>query len=501
MQIERNKNYIISLPVLAGIGFVLLCILFQTNNSTIDAYGFAADIKYGENIFRPHHLLYNALGWVLYSVLKDIEPLVLMKTVNALFASGCLVALSAIMRLLKFDSKFVVAALLVAASSFGLLRFATENEVYIIPLFLSLWGTYYFIKYHYHKKISFLICSSILMSIAALFHQMHVIWLLVTAVTYFIGSRRNGIIYSLISVIIIATTYFSVIRYYNNESLSFESVTRFVLYDYYTGEATSSIGFNNLFLTGVNFIRSFIQIHGNIYYLVKTNLIYVLPIIISLVLVFIQIKKYVRRKVDTAATVKPNYTVIKNYILSVFIAQLLFAFYAQGNAEFMVMLPFLLVIYLGFVLGKYQIYFSYLGMAIFVWNLAFGLIPQKYYDLQNKEYLMNHYNPKDIYILSQANLYKNMFYYTNHDNCENIYKTPSDYKSKNQDYIFLDSLIKHSNKLILTDAIGNSNTGTRQAFVSNDFDLRFFHQYTLTPFYTQTNSLNNYQITEVKNGK
>ncbi len=501
MQITRKHNYNISWPIVGSAVFILFCLVFATTNSTIDAYGYAADIKYSENIFRPHHLLYNALGYMLHLIIKDIEPLVLMKGVNAIFALGCLHSLYAILKVLNFNVKYISSAVMVVASSFALLRFATENEVYIIPLFLSLWGTFYYIKYCNSQKVSFVVYSCVLMSMAALFHQMHIIWLLVTAVTFIMGNKRHGFLYLLISGIIILCAYCSVIIYYNNESLSVESITRFVLYDYYTGEAGNAIGLSNFYLTGINFIRSFIQIHGNIYYLIKANLIYAIPIIICIVLLLVQIRKYINTKNTVIhSRISPN-KIIKKYILSVFIAHLLFAFYAQGNAEFMVMLPFLLLIYLGLAFEKYMINFLYIGIAIFVWNFGYGLYPQKYEDLQNKKYMTSYYNNKDIYILQQANLYKNMFYYVTHTHCTNIYKTPADYKSKNQSYLFLDSLIKHSNSLILTDAIGNKTIGTRKALLSDDFDAKFFSNYTLIPFYTQSNSLGDYNMMQIENGK
>ncbi len=94
-----------------------------------------------------------------------------------------------------------------------------------------------------------------------------------------------------------------------------------------------------------------------------------------------------------------------------------------------------------------------------------------------------------------------MFYYSKHITYNNIYKTPSDYKGKNQKYYFLDSLIKHSNSLILTDAIGNQNIVTRKNLLSDDFDLKFFSNYNLIPFYTQKKSLDNYQLMQIENGK
>lgn len=49
--------------------FLLVYLLFPTNNSTVDGWGYAEEIKYGYNLFRSHHLLYNALGFVLLKAL------------------------------------------------------------------------------------------------------------------------------------------------------------------------------------------------------------------------------------------------------------------------------------------------------------------------------------------------------------------------------------------------------------------------------------------------
>lgn len=74
--------------------FLLIYLLFPTNNSTVDGWGYAEEIKYGYNLFRSHHLLYNALGFVLLKALGlvgiNADVLAFMKVLNAVAAFGIL---------------------------------------------------------------------------------------------------------------------------------------------------------------------------------------------------------------------------------------------------------------------------------------------------------------------------------------------------------------------------------------------------------------------------
>src|SRR5690606_6458389 len=71
--------------------------------------------------------------------------------------------------------------------------------------------------------------------------------------------------------------------------------------------------------------------------------------------------------------------------LLIFTLQLLFAFYAVGNAEFMVMLPLLLLLILaGWVhLSTRSLYLA--GAAFFTWNLAYGILPNHLFKYTNYE--------------------------------------------------------------------------------------------------------------------
>ncbi|HBX87948.1 MAG TPA: hypothetical protein DEG09_04940 [Marinilabiliaceae bacterium] len=102
------------------------------------------------NLFRPHHLLYSAFGYMLMQIANffSFYPDVLssLKVLNAIAAFLILLVLGR--TLYQMGATKVERNLwtLFAGSSFGIWRFATENEVYLIPILLSLAGTYYFLN-------------------------------------------------------------------------------------------------------------------------------------------------------------------------------------------------------------------------------------------------------------------------------------------------------------------------------------------------------------------
>lgn len=60
--------------------------VLPTANSGIDGYAYASAIKWGHEMAWPHHLLYVPFGRLLFLVVPFIQPLVLMKLINALAA-------------------------------------------------------------------------------------------------------------------------------------------------------------------------------------------------------------------------------------------------------------------------------------------------------------------------------------------------------------------------------------------------------------------------------
>ena len=77
-------------PFIAIVLFLVLYAWGASNNSTLDAWGYASQIEQGEELLQPHHLLYNVLGycWVqLVGAIIPMDTMGLLKLLNAIFAS------------------------------------------------------------------------------------------------------------------------------------------------------------------------------------------------------------------------------------------------------------------------------------------------------------------------------------------------------------------------------------------------------------------------------
>jgi hypothetical protein len=115
--------------------------------------------------------------------------------------------------------------------------------------------------------------------------------------------------------------------------------------------------------------------------------------------------------------------------LVIFLLHLLFAAWASGNAEFMVMLPALLVVLLAARLQPLPTkpVAAFAG-ALLSWNLAFGLLPNHLLDFRNLSPLLAHVlrEPRTWFLLDNHNLALNHLHYlTGRDGQPNVLPTPS----------------------------------------------------------------------------
>jgi len=264
--------------------FFLIYLFFPSQNSSIDSYNYAANVKWQHDLFFPHHLLYNYFQFIVLKVvnLTGYEPSVLafMKVINALFATCTLLVFINLLKLLKYDYKTIFALVLFAGSCFGFVRYATENETYIIPLFWSLLASFYYLKYLKSERTKLLILSGIYASIACLFHQIHIFWYigLLFGTVIYRKDIKEAIFLSIPSVLILII-YFLAYKQDHFELNQAENLWQFTLYDYYYGTARFQFGLDNFILGFISFVRSFIQIHGIIPLLIKKINFYALVFI------------------------------------------------------------------------------------------------------------------------------------------------------------------------------------------------------------------------------
>jgi len=338
-------------------------------NQTGDAYGYAFSMESGKSLSSPHHLLYNWLGYGFAQVFPG-KAMWFMLKLNALLMGLSLFLLNKILRT-STDTKLALALTVFCAYSFASLRFSGLNETYVIPLFFSLLGSLLLLKKPESWKN--LLLGFVSLTLAVLFHQIHVFWLLAWGLVYGIKSKKAALsfIFSGLAILTIYTSFAS----YRNQSLWY-----FITEDVQNGLVVTHFSIEHLFFTGVNSIRTIIQVHGDQFVLLREYpLAWLLPaVLLSSLIGFFVFRKNVRHlwSLDWSLSRAAMLAFLLHFALVV---------YSMGNAEFMLMLPFLGVI----AFGKY-IKFSakswmVLAVGIGIWNMGFDTLPKNLFDYHKNQ--------------------------------------------------------------------------------------------------------------------
>jgi hypothetical protein len=435
-------------------GLTLLYILLPSSNNTLDSIAYSLGIRSGNDLFYPHHLLFNAFGFVLSKLFTIHETLPFICLINALFAGGCLWIMRRL--LLAFtDNKTCAAILLFLGSCYGFMRFATDAEAYIVPLFFALWGSKVILS---GEKF---ILTSLLLSISCLFHQLFVFWWIGLGIYIWWNFEKhklkNAIKY-LSTAFIVPVIYFVVFRFTENNC---SNLFEFIFPDYVKNSNVSiSLNSTIFFLTPVSFIRTIIQVHGYILPLFQKYFWTSIPVAIACIcflLGFFKLKGSITKKSSARQVDKFAFS-----HLIIFVLQFLFAAISDGNAEFMLMLPFAFAL---FFFGRYAIKRSpvfYFSMGVFLWNLSLGLIPihflQTSMDEPMVKYIEQH--PEKIYFLPENMRIGLLLEYQSPEKKYTIYSSKEE----------LDSLIQTGNT-IYTNAVNNTFFMSRSSLLSNNTHL------------------------------
>ena len=403
-----------------------VALLLPTQNSTPDAWYYAACVRHGHELLLPHHLLYNAVGWLWMQLLPaSIDTLAGLKGMNALAFGGCLLVLRDLLRRVGGATAPVAGWLLVVGSSFGMLRFATENETYLLPQLLSLLASR-----SWWRALSgqggpqSWVAAGAWAAAAALLHQIHAFW----GVGLLLGmlmSRQSGRwkvagLYVL-PALLVPVAYAAALPAWG---LPFtpEAFWRFVFYELYHGHAGEPLSGHTLLLTAISLVRTFGQLHGT-----TLRLLQQWPALGAVGLLCAGMMVYAgwywwktKRPAEPATLVVPATAAVAGKARQLFfrahllilVLQLACAAWAAGNAEFMVMLPSLLALLLiqrpwsarPLVLA---------GTALLLWNLTFGLVPLRLLRLTNTASLLARtaQEPTAWWLLSDPNLVLNQLHY------------------------------------------------------------------------------------------
>ncbi len=404
---KKDSYYKISLVLLLALPVLYLG--FPNHNPTTDAWGYAQNVKYGTELFRPHHLLYNWFLYLIHSLplLESIDTLLFMQWANGAFSALSLYFLYRILLTLHEDKKKSLVWTLFVGSSFAVLRYGTENETYIIPIFFSIVGSYFYLHYlqkrEVHPEGKYLFLSGLFASLSCLFHQVHFFWWLALLLGVFLLPEQRKVREFFLFALpawIVPIVYAFVLSLHLAMELTFSNYLSFVFEYYYSESAEVEMGIFNLILTPISFFRTFLQAHGNI-----INFFLARPIISSLSIacfIYCMYKAIFPLKFHFSLGRKKTFITI--HALA-FLMHFAFAFFSKGNAEFMVMLPFLLAICLSYWVTNSEGKVLHLAIALLIWNMTFAILPNHFYNLQNNEKLISviRSHPDQRFILLERN--------------------------------------------------------------------------------------------------
>ena len=373
---------------LLAIAFTTLYLILPTKTSTLDAFGYASYITEGESLFLSHHLLYNALGYIwikIPTLLGYTNTLAWLKCMNALFAGLSIYVLGQIFRELNFSVKKTLAWMLFAGSSWGVMRFATENETYIIPIFFSILASLFYLIHQTRKNNVNLILAGFFAATACLFHQIHFFWWIAILLTVLHEkSIRKASLY-LAPAAIVPIIYILIHTVYYHNQLNITSIYQFVFRDFHSGAATVSLGAKSLMFAAVSFVRSFIQVHGYFINLIKLTPWIHLGAAMSVACILFAVPKI---KLITLWKNSP-FARFRILHLIAFALHLVFAITSHGNSEFMAMLPFLLAITLPLSLNNETPLIGYVATAMLIWNTTLGSLPLHYVKLNGNKMIVS----------------------------------------------------------------------------------------------------------------
>lgn len=380
-------------PYIALVLLIVVYFIFPNNNTSIDSWYYAACVKFNFDIFsNSHHLLYNYFGlktFKFFSLFSNISALQSLQLMNASAAALCLIVFAQIIKLAGYSTRNAVIITTFCGATFGFLRFATDAETYILPILWTLCSAYCYLK---SENTVYTALAALFAVIAVCTHQLQIWWALALFIHLWFYSRRTLISKSLFSVLLLLIPYIYYLCYFTNAYADI-SIKEYVLGQYNTGGAGLDLSLSALLLTFVNFFRTFLQVHGQIYFWIAKYPYLSLFVAAALIkiLMFIWLRRhdiiyFQKAKATTTITVVFLLTGIFN---------LLFAFLSSGNAEFMVMLPFLLTAYISF---KYTLFIRtrFLLVAAFmsIWNVYFGLLPNCFDNLtktdKQTQWFINH---------------------------------------------------------------------------------------------------------------
>lgn len=358
------------LPIPVLLTFIYL--VFQNHHPSNDAWAYAADAVLGVDLLSPHHLLYTLTA---HSVLRIFDfgfPIHVLQALNAMVAGISLVVFGLLLHRSQVSNLGIYAWQFLAGASFVVMRFATENEAYLMPMPFVLLGCLW-IQNKNAPRAWWM--SGLSFGIAILYHQQHLAGagMLILWGIFYRSNLREISVFLLSTVIPVTIGYYIAGTYVSGSGLE---GWQYFFHDFYTGSAQFVPGVKQWLLTPVSLIRSVFQVHGYMFPIWSGNLVFALLSVLGMSAVL-----YAALKLRGIFSGYQKTNVAK-LPLFLFFGYLLFSVWFGANQEFMVPLPFFGVWFLATAFSRISIHWvGLLGTGVFIWNLVNALIPQRYLKL------------------------------------------------------------------------------------------------------------------------
>jgi len=472
--------------LIAAFLFLGLFLLLPTGNPGIDAWYYAASVKYQGELFHPHHLLYNATCYLvarLFSI-AGVSPgtLSLMNAVNAFVAFLILLVMIRIIRMLSDSPDMDLAGVVFTGSCFALMRYATESETYLFPLLLGLMASMFYLQSRHSRNTRDVVLSGLLGSLGVLYHQTGIFWWMgLLAATLFCSGRKKAALWYSATGLIIPLVYLGV-WFSKNGLTEIKSLADFIFQAYREGDASLSADITGFLFGVAGLVRSFLQVHGNMWLLVRHSLWYLLPALLAVAVWSVLLLRRPWNRISR----KNGQENIAAVHLSIAAALWIFAVLSSGNAEFMVSIPALLFIssIAAFRVSAPTVLLA--GTGLLIWNTGFGLLPTHLYRYEPVRELAIRVadHPGDLFILKEDQRIHAAYYYlTGKEPAPGVFRSPSDLLRRG---ITTDSLhrcitqtLERGGK-VWTDCLERPVVLNRAALVSGQ-DTAFFSRYLTVP--------------------
>ena len=334
-----------------------------------------------------------------------------------------------------------------------------------------------------NRSLSKLLISGLLASIAILYHQIGIFWWLglFIGLIFFRHPWKSKLVFATTVVPVILA--YSIVTFKLPEfENSITGVFRFALRDYLASGFDKTPGWENFFFTPVNIIRSFVQIHGYMFILIGKNILWIIPGLISMLLT---VAVFVRNRFLIGKTELMNRPFFITHLV-ILVFYIVFAFFAGGNAEFMVMVPFLVFLLLFSRIKIRDRSMILLGIALLVWNVSYGLIPRNNFEFTNSTMLESRIKktPDAVFVLkSDQQVISRLYYQSGTEVYPQIIKSPSSLIRRGMSvtglYNKLDTLIARGNQ-IYTDCVEYPEVLSRRGIIDVGEDEKFFSEFKFT---------------------